>query len=52
MPVEKPQPTSSGIISRNATAADRGIPRYKHIFVIIAENKAYRQSSVALMLQN
>ncbi len=26
-----------------ATAADRAMPRYKHIFVIIAENKAYGQ---------
>ncbi len=35
-----PNPT---IISKNSTPADRAIPRYQHIFTIVAENKSYQQ---------
>ena len=35
-----PSPT---IVSTNVTPADRAIPRYKHIFTIVAENKGYQQ---------
>jgi phosphatidylinositol-3-phosphatase len=38
-----PSVQSSPTVSNNPTPEDRAIPRYKHIFTIVAENKGYKQ---------
>jgi hypothetical protein len=38
-----PQPSLASAVSTQVLPEDKAIPRYEHIFVIIAENKAYEQ---------